>query len=544
MIKQSDPLRRSLTRPLCLLSALLFGLPALSPAEELSPAVITAAVETWVRHVTADARPAAVVEDLRPCWPDGQTTVYVAHLQGGGFCLCGADDLVLPVYFYSPRGRFDPTHPALRYILREISARTVLLRNATSRRQSLPSSTAVALDQRALTWQDLADGYAPSPLPMSDTRAAPSMMALPLTCTWSQHGPYNAYCPSPDGTQHVVVGCVATAMSQVMYYWRWPPYGTGSASVSYTYRWRTNWDTEPLIHDPGIPLTPPWPNRLTWSSFNGGELLMTGFWDDSVYDAAVELNSSSDYRDALAALWGRMTVTTNNHNANPGTYDWSQIRDSHSSPYDPSDHDVAQLCYDAAVCVEMEFGLVGSSAFTQDVLSAMNTHFYYDSDADYGLLNTGTMTADIQWYRPVIMRGNDDTNGGHAWVVYGYNTATDPDRQFLMNFGWGGSGNGWYSCDAIDAVSAAGIAGVPDGIIDFNLDQHCVTRLAPLNVGFAGDGNSGDGSPGSPWGDLDEALAEAADDAIIILPAGSIQDVGSLLISQPLTLRGHNVLIR
>lgn len=33
---------------------------------------------------------------------------------------------------------------------------------------------------------------------------------------------YNKFCPSRSGCTHAVVGCVAVAMSQVMWYWQWP----------------------------------------------------------------------------------------------------------------------------------------------------------------------------------------------------------------------------------------------------------------------------------------------------------------------------------
>ena len=42
-----------------------------------------------------------------------------------------------------------------------------------------------------------------------------------LTCDWSQGTPYNDQCPLYEG-EHCVTGCVATAMAQVMYYWRYP----------------------------------------------------------------------------------------------------------------------------------------------------------------------------------------------------------------------------------------------------------------------------------------------------------------------------------
>ena len=46
---------------------------------------------------------------------------------------------------------------------------------------------------------------------------------------WNQDWPYNNQCPEDDGGSngHVYVGCVATAMLQVMKYYNWPESGTG-----------------------------------------------------------------------------------------------------------------------------------------------------------------------------------------------------------------------------------------------------------------------------------------------------------------------------
>ena len=69
-----------------------------------------------------------------------------------------------------------------------------------------------------------------------------------LTSQWGQSAPYNLLCPN-TGRVNAPVGCVATAMSQIMYYWQWPvkgvgymsystPYGTLSADfASHEYKW-------------------------------------------------------------------------------------------------------------------------------------------------------------------------------------------------------------------------------------------------------------------------------------------------------------------
>lgn len=53
-----------------------------------------------------------------------------------------------------------------------------------------------------------------------------------LTAKWNQNSPYNLDCPEDDAGPggRVYVGCVATAMAQIMYYWRYPNQGSGSHS--------------------------------------------------------------------------------------------------------------------------------------------------------------------------------------------------------------------------------------------------------------------------------------------------------------------------
>ncbi len=49
-----------------------------------------------------------------------------------------------------------------------------------------------------------------------------SVVVSPLvSCSWNQRSPFYNQCPT-SGTQHCLTGCVATAMAQVMYYWKYP----------------------------------------------------------------------------------------------------------------------------------------------------------------------------------------------------------------------------------------------------------------------------------------------------------------------------------
>lgn len=505
-------------------------------SKALSEAEVRAAVETWVRYVTADARRDAVIERMEPYVVNDTIVAYIAELVDSGFCLCGADDLVLPVYFYSPCGKYDSDNPEYRFILWEITVRTRYLRNGLKKGDPNVLKYREFLSRRAKFWHNLIAGRVP---PKKESKDGPTMMELDLTSHWHQGSPYNDQCPelTPGADEHCVVGCVATAMSQVMYYWKWPPVGEGDNSVVYRYRWRNNWDEEPLAFDPNIP--PGWDGRLEWTPAGGGKLRMNGYWDGSLYNAAYRICDNQAYHDALAALWSRLTCDSTICYANFGltTYNWIVIHDVHDDPPDDGDAEVAKLCYHAGVAVNMDYGVRGSGAYTSDVADALNEHFRYDPDAVYEDRDIETMTEEIQWLRPVIFRGRRPDSlggGGHAWIIYGYNKATDPDRQFKMNFGWGGACDGWYSCDSIPCAP-------------FTLNQEHVTYIAPENVvKFVGADDGGDGSPDNPYRDIEEAIEEAPDGAILIFRAGSINTFSGnvLVIDRPFTLKGKDVIIR
>ncbi len=50
-----------------------------------------------------------------------------------------------------------------------------------------------------------------------------------IKTSWDQESPYNEMCPM-DGDVHAMTGCVATAMAQVMNYYRWPEKPTGTVT--------------------------------------------------------------------------------------------------------------------------------------------------------------------------------------------------------------------------------------------------------------------------------------------------------------------------
>ncbi len=206
-----------------------------------------------------------------------------------------------------------------------------------------------------------------------------------LSSLWHQDAPYNDLCPIGNGGQRCVVGCVALACAQVLDYHEWPHSGTGS----YSYYW-------------------------------SGDGSAPGQW------------LSADFSDA---------------------YDWSNIIDDYSGGYTTVQADaVAELCYEVGVAFEMDYGASGSGAWPSMALTALPNHLRYGSSVDMEYRSDHTSQS---WFDVIVAQINDDQpmmytfyapSWGHEIVCDGWRV-TARANQYHMNYGWGGSYNGWYTVD-------------------------------------------------------------------------------------------------
>jgi hypothetical protein len=507
-------------------------------ARELREYEVRTAVETWVRHVAPGAQPDAFIEWLEPFEINGETGSYIAHLAGGGYCLCGNDELVLPVYWYSPHGRYDPDIPDLEYILREIASLKRKLNNLKNEDYGKFQQLQPVFQERAELWEDLLDGRIPTRRQLRNSakaKAAPDSMSLALTTIWDQNAPYNLQCPQLPTTGYTcLVGCVATSMAQIMNYWQWPASGTGSETWFYDYRWRNGWDQEPLAVNPGLNVSGWMVGRLDYDT-TAAALKMNGYWDHSFYLSAIRQSDSTGYRQALDSLWSRMNQDTTWLPVNYGatTYRWDLMADS-ADAFSPQGEDaVATLCYHAGVSCHMNYHVFVSTTNEGEMINALKDHFFYDQDAATAGVDMSTMTEEIQWMRPFAVAGTDTAGrGSHVWTYFGYDKSTDPDRSFRMNMGWSGNGDGWFTYDTVATVG-------------YVFDVIGQTRyISPTSVKFVGAADLGDGSPNDPYRDIEEAIVEAPDNTTLVFKAGSDNTFsGSLTINRPLTLIGHNASI-
>ncbi len=189
--------------------------------------------------------------------------------------------------------------------------------------------------------------------------------------------------------------------------------------------------------------------------------------------------------------YGALMVNFANQN-----YTWENMPNVLSG----SNLEVAKIGYNAGVAVNMSYSTTGSGAYTQDVPGALETHFKYSTDCQYVLKTSYTQVAwesmlrtqiDSKW--PMIYSGSG-ADGGHAWNCDGYNAT-----EFHMNWGWGGSANGFFS--VAGAITAGGYTfdqsfGVVKNIYPIasaNYPTWC-TQTAKMITGKEGTFNDGSGN--------------------------------------------------
>jgi hypothetical protein len=148
---------------------------------------------------------------------DGAPVIYAFNTDPG-FIIIAGDDVFTPVIGYASEGKFVLEGSPSNY--------RGFIQNYIDQIQYIRDHGLTADQEIIRAWDELSvkdnSGFHPD-------RDARDVAPL-LSCLWDQGSPYNLLCPAdpagPGG--HVWAGCVATAMAQVMYYWRYPEVGTGS----------------------------------------------------------------------------------------------------------------------------------------------------------------------------------------------------------------------------------------------------------------------------------------------------------------------------
>ena len=221
------------------------------------------------------------------------------------------------------------------------------------------------------------------------------------TVEWNQSGAANLYSPQV-GRQHTssVCGCLPLAMAEIMTWYGYPKQGTGTLE-SYTY---TTGDNQS-------------------QTISGHELKTKYLWSD-----LKAVRTGSDFTSL-----------------NPTSDVYKNL---------------GQLTYDCGVMLKAKFNnsqYGGTGASDSEVVKAFGDHMGYNKAAHIELADNYPA---VQWVsmllaqvaqHPVLYCGyapsSTGNDAGHAYVFDGY-AKYNGDDVFHVNFGWGGTCNGYYYADS------------------------------------------------------------------------------------------------
>ena len=176
---------------------------------------------------------------------------------------------------------------------------------------------------------------------------------------------------------------------------------------------------------------------------------------------------------------------------NEPAYNWNNIMTGANSR-----DDVAKLLYHCGVAVDMNYGKDASGAYSNVIPAALKRNFSYPNsvkyysrasyDGDWEQLIVNELIAG----RAVCYNGVDTKKGyGHAFNLDGY----DGSKMFHVNWGWGGSNNGYFSVDALkDATMGmdytaqqgvvVGIRAPSEGPMNITLSDHIIQEGMPIGT--------------------------------------------------------------
>ncbi len=148
---------------------------------------------------------------------NGIPAYYAFDFTAGGFMIISADDAYDPIIGYSFKGDYPKGEHAYVY---SSYMQGFVDQIAYIRENNIQPDEAIASDWKHLLTDEISG---------LNTFSDPKDVDPLLTSTWNQDYPYNLMCPEDAGGSggHVYVGCVATAMSTIMHYYRYPINGTG-----------------------------------------------------------------------------------------------------------------------------------------------------------------------------------------------------------------------------------------------------------------------------------------------------------------------------
>ncbi len=334
---------------------------------------------------------------------DEEAYYYVFNAgNDGGYVIVSGDDRTEPILGYVDHGSFDPEN---------------IPDNMRSWLQGYADEIKYIIDNNIKTGD---------PRIRKRNKVAGTKHAVPelLSTRWNQSRPYNILCPmyykQEDGTRdYPATGCTATAMAQVIAFYKFPD------------------KTKAII--------PAHSNTYTYTE-NGVQKSAT----------------------VTAPAIPRNTVI-----------DWENMRDTYNWPNghvsNAQDSAVAKLMLLCGQSVKMGWGPSSGANFDAEVfikIFGYDTSAYKANRSDYSIDDWFDMCyKDISEGYPICFAGFA-SGGGHAFVLDGF----DGDNLFHVNWGWGGGSNGWFLVGILNPGDTSGI-GASSSSDGYSMGQYAVFNL-------------------------------------------------------------------
>jgi hypothetical protein len=165
------------------------------------------------------------VSFITTLFANNEPALYVYDISTLGFVIISAEDEVYPVLGWSLKGPFggiSEIPPAFEEWLKSYTDQIAFIRQ-----EGLKGDQTIKA-----AWEQYSDISGNSLMGKPEATEVEPL----LQSTWNQGTFYNLYCPAdamgPSGK--ALVGCVAVAMGQVLYYYRYPETGSGFSSYTHS----------------------------------------------------------------------------------------------------------------------------------------------------------------------------------------------------------------------------------------------------------------------------------------------------------------------
>lgn len=349
-----------------------------------------------------------------PVWSVTDAPIYVYNKEGGGYVIVSGDDRTADILGFSEKGQIDPDRLPVNM--------KHWLQGYVTKIERIPAS---AVPHRKATTRG---------------GGAKANIATKMKTEWGQGYPYDNHTPNltvrwkmKDTIVHAATGCVATAMSMMMNYYRYP------AKL-----------------------------KKSIPSYEG------------TCDVPVSDGKTGEQDTVRNVKWKTEAIAANT------SIDWANITDKYSKrSKDVEIEAVSRLIQYCGSAVNTQYG-IESQTDNAEMLIGIKEVFGYD---DVYILNSfeyddqGWVDAvyhEMSLAGPVMFGGQTATMGGHQFILDGYQYK-DGEDYFWVNWGWDGEDNGYMLLSVMDPGWIKNDEGEYEGFTDI---QDMLCGLGPDGKGY------------------------------------------------------------